>query len=107
MKRFDWAGIFLPGVGVATLLLVWTFLSLKVATDLPHPLKTWEESKVYVLKPFFKDGELNQGMGRLAFYSLVRVAKGLTLALLVGTPLGFVLGMSRLFARAYDPIIQV
>ena len=107
MKRPDWQGLFLPLLGVATLLAVWTFLSLRVASDLPHPLKTWEESKLYVLNPFFKEGELNQGMGRLAFYSLVRVAKGFSLAMAIGTPLGFVLGLSRGFARAYDPIIQV
>ena len=31
-------------------------------------------------EPFFKDGEMNQGIGRLAFYSLVRVGKGFALA---------------------------
>ena len=30
-------------------------------------MKTWEESKQYILNPFFKDGEMNQGIGRFAF----------------------------------------
>jgi nitrate/nitrite transport system permease protein len=107
VTRVDWGSLLLPLVGLATLLLLWTYLSLEVAKDLPHPLRAWEESKLYVLQPFFKDGELNQGIGRLAFYSLVRVAKGFALALLMGTPLGFLLGLSRGFARAYDPIIQL
>jgi len=97
----------LPLLGVALVLLAWTALSQTVAPDLPSPAKTWTESRRYVLEPFFKDGEMNQGMGRLAFYSLVRVSKGYLLALLIGTPIGFMLGLSRPFYQAFDPIIQV
>jgi nitrate/nitrite transport system permease protein len=96
----------LPLLGLGLVLAVWTALSHTVATDLPSPLRTWQESRRYVLEPFFKDGEMNQGIGRLAFYSLVRVGKGYALALLVGTPVGFMLGLSRKFYEAFDPIIQ-
>jgi nitrate/nitrite transport system permease protein len=78
-----------------------------VAPDLPSPLKTWEESKPYVLRPFFKDGEMNQGIVRFALLSLVRVTEGFLLAVAVGTPLGFLLGLSTSFHRAFDPVIQV
>ena len=98
--------IVLPLMGLALVLAVWTALSHSVATDLPSPARTWIESERYVLQPFFKDGELNQGILRLAFYSLVRVAKGFLLALLIGTPIGFLLGLSRPFYEAFDPIIQ-
>src|SRR5207344_558690 len=47
-----------------------------------------------------------QGMGRLAFYSLVRVGKGFALALAIGTPIGFLLGLSRRFHQSFDPIVQ-
>lgn len=106
-KRFQWSYLFLPLIGVGLVLAVWTVISLTVSPDLPSPLRTWEESKQYITEPFFKEGEMNQGMGRLAFYSLVRVTKGFLLALLIGTPLGFLLGLSRLFTHAFDPIIQV
>jgi nitrate/nitrite transport system permease protein len=106
-KRVDWGAIALPAVGFGVVLLLWTFLSVAIAPDLPTPLRTWNESKQYVLDPFFKAGEMNQGMGRLAFYSLTRVAKGYALAILFGTPIGFLLGLSRPFAQAFDPIIQV
>ena len=96
----------LPLLGLALVLAVWTALSQTVATDLPSPARTWLESRRYVLEPFFKDGELNQGILRLAFYSLVRVGKGFALALLIGTPIGFLLGLSRTFHEAFDPIIQ-
>jgi nitrate/nitrite transport system permease protein len=97
----------LPLLGVGLVLLAWTLLSQTVAPDLPSPLKTWEESKPYVLRPFFKDGEMNQGIVRFALLSLVRVTKGFLLAVAVGTPLGFLLGLSTSFHRAFDPVIQV
>ena len=96
----------LPLLGLAAVLLVWTALSQTVAPDIPSPARTWQESRRYVLEPFFKDGELNQGIARLAFYSLVRVGKGFALALLIGTPIGFMLGLSRTFHETFDPIIQ-
>jgi nitrate/nitrite transport system permease protein len=107
MKRIDIAGIFLPFVGLLTVLMFWTALSWKIAPDLPSPWQTWEESKQFILRPFFKQGEMNQGIGRFALLSLMRVAKGFSLAILVGTPLGFLLGMSSLFRRAFDPMIQI
>jgi nitrate/nitrite transport system permease protein len=97
----------LPLVGIGTVLLVWTFLSHTVAPDLPSPLKTWEESREYVLRPFFKDGEMNQGIARFALLSLVRVAKGFLVAIVAGTLLGYLLGLSISFYQAFDPVIQV
>ena len=98
--------IVLPGLGLVVVLVLWTVISQAVAPDLPSPARTWTESRRYVLEPFFKDGEMNQGIGRLAFYSLVRVAKGYALALLIGTPIGFLLGLSRSFHASFDPIVQ-
>ena len=96
----------LPVVGVAFLLVVWTVLSASVP-DLPSPLKTWEESKLYILQPLEKRGEMDQGILRLASYSLVRVAKGFILGIAIATPLGFILGLSKTFNRMFDPVIQV
>jgi nitrate/nitrite transport system permease protein len=96
----------LPLLGGLGVLLVWSLLSQTVAPDLPSPWRTWSESRRYVLEPFFKDGEMNQGIGRLAFYSLVRVAKGFALAQAIGTPIGFLLGLSATFHRSFDPIVQ-
>ncbi|MET0500252.1 MAG: ABC transporter permease subunit, partial [Candidatus Binatia bacterium] len=107
MRRIDFAAVALPLLGIGAMLLVWTIISTTVALDLPSPMKTWEESKPYILNPFFKDGEMNQGIGRFAFLSLVRVAKGFLLAILIGTPLGFLLGLSTFFHRTFDPVIQI
>jgi len=106
-KRFEPSAVLLPLLGVGVMLLIWTILSQTVAPDLPSPLKTWTESQIYILRPFFKDGEMNQGIARFAGLSLLRVAKGFSLAIAVGMPLGFLLGLSASFHRAFDPVIQV
>jgi nitrate/nitrite transport system permease protein len=98
--------LILPLLGLVGVLAVWTVLSQTVAPDIPSPVRTWNESRRYVLEPFFKDGEMNQGILRLAGYSLVRVGKGYLLALAIGTPIGFLLGLSRPFHQAVDPIVQ-
>ena len=89
------------------MLLAWTVSSRTWSTNLPSPAKTWEASKPYVAEPFAKRGEMDQGVLRFAWYSLVLVAKGYVLALLVGTPLGFLLGLSPFFQQQLRPIIQV
>ena len=96
----------LPIVGVGFLLMVWAVLSA-IVQDLPSPLKTWEESKIYILEPLEKRGEMDQGILRLASYSLVRVAKGFLLGIAIATPMGFILGLSKVFNRMFDPVIQV
>jgi nitrate/nitrite transport system permease protein len=98
--------VILPLLGLLGVLAVWTALSQTVAPDIPSPVRTWNESRRYVLEPFFKDGEMNQGILRLAGYSLVRVGKGYLLALAIGTPIGFLLGLSQPFHQAVDPIVQ-
>jgi nitrate/nitrite transport system permease protein len=96
----------LPLSGVALAGMAWWFASTQVA-DLPSPVRTWNESKLYLVEPWAKRGEMDQGMGLLAYYSLVRVAYGFSLGILIGTPLGFVLGVSATIHRMLDPVIQV
>src|SRR5262245_52065479 len=104
-KKVDW--LLLPLVGVGFVLIVWAISSGTWAKELPSPLKTWQISKPYILEPFAKRGEMDQGILRFTWYSLVLVAKGYFLALLIGTPLGFLLGLSAKFTKAFDPLIQV
>jgi nitrate/nitrite transport system permease protein len=97
----------LPLVGVALMLGLWATVSGTIAKELPSPVKTWEESRLYVISPWEKRGEMDQGILRMASYSLFRVAKGFSLAILIGTPLGFLLGTSKMLSRMFDPVIQV
>src|SRR5688572_6902959 len=103
--KMDW--LLLPLVGMALVVFLWALSSSTWTKELPSPGKTWEVSKPYVVAPFEKRGELDQGILRFTWYSLILVAKGYALALLLGTPLGFLLGMSKLFTKSFDPIIQI
>jgi nitrate/nitrite transport system permease protein len=121
-------GLLLPLLALLACGLVWQFLAGKSVTttkvddwgdtikvtqrhglskDLPTPLETWQASKPYLLEPLAKRGELDQGILRFTWLSLKLVAQGYLLALLVGTPVGFLLGLSRNFTLAFDPLIQV
>src|SRR6266511_4128991 len=104
MKRLT--DFLLPFCGVSLAMVVWSIASSKVP-DLPSPLETWQEGKLYLMEPFAKRGEMDQGMGLLAYYSLIRVARGFLLGIALGTPLGFVLGVSRPMHRMFDPVMQV
>jgi nitrate/nitrite transport system permease protein len=98
--------LIVPTVGVGLALVAWWSASLQVS-ELPSPLETWEDSKLYILEPFAKRGETDQGIARLAYYSLLRVAQGFLLGALIGTPTGFLLGVSPLLSRMFDPLMQV
>ena len=99
--------LLLPMLGFGALLALWAVSSATWSKNLPSPGKTWEVSRQYIVEPLAKRGELDQGILRFAWYSLVLVAKGYALALLIGTPLGFILGWSKLFQKSFDPVIQV
>src|SRR6188474_2142581 len=107
MNRFKLDWLILPLLGLAIMTGIWALCSATWAKELPSPVKTWAASKDYVLKPFEKRGEMDQGILRFTWYSLTLVAKGYALALLIGTPIGFFLGLSKAFTKTFDPIIQV
>src|SRR5436305_2347617 len=107
MKKFKLDWLVLPGLGIAVMVVIWAISSATWASNLPSPLKTWQSSRDYVLQPFAKRGEMDQGILRFTWYSLQLVAKGYVLALLIGTPVGFCLGLSATFTKIFDPIIQV
>ena len=93
--------------GLVLCLAFWSLLSATVAKELPTPAATWHAARLYIVEPFAIRGEQDQGILRLVGYSLALVAKGYAIALLVGTPIGFFLGLSKAFARVFDPIVQV
>jgi nitrate/nitrite transport system permease protein len=104
-QKISWA--VLPFVGIGCLLVIWQLASETVATDLPSPAATWEASAPYVLEPFEKRGELDQGILRFTWYSLVLVAKGFTIGLILGIPVGLFHGLSTTFRQMFDPLFQI
>ncbi|GAC1602649.1 MAG: nitrate ABC transporter permease [Ramlibacter sp.] len=57
--------------------------------------------------PFYDNGPNDKGIAIQLAYSLGRVGLGFLLACVVAVPLGFVIGMSPLLRKAFDPFIQV
>jgi len=104
IKRLS--GLFMPLIGIGVALLGWWWASIAVP-DLPSPMRTWEESKLYVMAPFEKRGEMDQGIGLLAYYSLIRVGQGFLLGIGLGTPIGLLLGVSPILSRMFDPVMQI
>ena len=66
------------------------------------------ETAIAQLKdPLYDRGANDKGIGIQLGWSLMRVAAGYALAILVAVPLGFLIGMSPLLYRALNPFIQL
>jgi nitrate/nitrite transport system permease protein len=128
LKQYKLDSILFPFIGIGLCLLLWFVIAGKTVTstatddfgdkvtvskrvgiseDLPTPGETWVASRPYVLKPFAKRGELDQGVLAFTWLSLKLVAQGYFIALVLGVPLGFCLGLSKTFTKCFDPIIQI
>ncbi len=128
LKSLKLDAVLLPLVGIMLCLGGWAIISGKatsttfiddwgdkvtkterhgISKNLPSPTETWVASKPYIVEPVAKRGELDQGILRFAWLSLKLVAQGYFIALLIGTPIGFLLGLSKNFTKAFDPIIQI
>lgn len=57
--------------------------------------------------PFYDNGPNDKGIAIQLAHSLIRVALGFLLACMVAIPCGFVIGMSPVLSRAFDPFIQI
>ena len=73
----------------------------------PTPSEMGKTAWGHLVNPFYDNGPNDKGIAIQLAHSLGRVALGFGLAMLVAIPLGFVIGMSPLLRRAFDPFIQV
>jgi len=73
----------------------------------PPPADVGKKIWGHVMDPFYDKGPNDKGIGVQLAYSIARVLMGYLLAALVAIPLGFLIGMSPLVYRAFDPFIQV
>jgi nitrate/nitrite transport system permease protein len=94
---------FLPLCGIALAIGIW-WVASRLVPDLPSPVRTWEESKLYILEPLTKRGETDQGILLLAYYSLLRVGQGFLLGIAIATPIGFLLGLRPISPLAWLPL---
>ncbi len=107
---FDWAGwafkVLSPLAGLALLIGIWALLTMK-STNFPTPLQTWDAAVVLFSDPFYSNGPNDQGIGWNILFSLKRVAMGFGLAALVGIPMGFIIGRSKVIGGMLNPIISL
>jgi nitrate/nitrite transport system permease protein len=73
----------------------------------PPPAKVGQAFAHYLSDPFYDKGPNDKGIAIQLGYSLLRVAIGYVIAIAVALPLGFLIGMSPLLFRAFNPFIQV
>lgn len=95
-----------PLLGIAGLLLVWALVA-KGSDYLPGPGKTFTSAVQLFSDPFYRTGPNDQGIAWNLLASLERVAKGFGAAVLVGIPLGFLIGRFSVLNRALQPIISL
>ena len=74
---------------------------------MPGPLDVGAQIWKHLNEPFYDRGPNDKGIGIQLAFSLGRVLLGYFLAVMVALPLGFLIGMSPLMRRAFDPFIQV
>ncbi|WP_144637756.1 nitrate ABC transporter permease [Bordetella genomosp. 13] len=76
-------------------------------TPFPGPAEVGTQLWRHLGDPFYDRGPNDKGVGIQLGHSIARVLTGFTLAALVAIPLGFLIGMSPVVHRAFDPYIQV
>jgi nitrate/nitrite transport system permease protein len=77
------------------------------SSGFPTPLEVARASWGHLSDPFYDKGPNDKGIGIQLLHSLGRVGLGFALAVAVALPLGFVIGMSPLMRKSFDPFIQV
>jgi len=73
----------------------------------PTPAQLGDTIVQQLSEPFYDRGPNDKGIGIQLGHSLGRVAAGFLVATLVAIPAGFLIGMSPLLSRAFNPFIQV
>ncbi|MFK2823009.1 nitrate ABC transporter permease [Arcobacter sp. YIC-80] len=117
MKKEIYKKILFPLIVLVVLLQVWSGIAAMVE-DFPTPSDTYvyafggetsdgDELEGVLSDPFYIENQDDKGVFWQIVASLQRVFSGFGLAVLVGVPLGLIIGMSKNFQYAFDPFIQI
>ncbi|MDM5270611.1 nitrate ABC transporter permease [Sulfurovum sp. zt1-1] len=109
--------IILPFIVFFALIAVWSWIATMVE-EFPTPSDTYvaafggvtadgNEMKGVLNDPFYIENEDDKGIFWQIIASLERVFSGFALAIIVGVPLGLMIGMSKSAQYAFDPFIQI
>jgi nitrate/nitrite transport system permease protein len=109
--------IVLPLIVLAVMIQVWSGIAHMVE-DFPTPYDTYvaavggensegDEVEGVFADPFYVENQDDKGIFWQVLASLERVFMGFGLAILVGVPVGLLIGMSKNASYAFDPFIQI
>jgi nitrate/nitrite transport system permease protein len=109
--------IVLPLIVLAVMIQVWSGIAHMVE-DFPTPHDTYvaavggensegDEIEGVFADPFYIENKDDKGIFWQVLASLERVFMGFGLAILVGVPVGLLIGMSKNASYAFDPFIQI
>jgi nitrate/nitrite transport system permease protein len=107
----------LPLLVFAMFLPIWSGVA-SLVEDFPTPSDTYiaafggtnsmgDEIEGVLSDPFYVENEDDKGLFWQILNSLQRVFGGFALALIVGVPVGILIGMSKYASYAFDPFIQI
>jgi bicarbonate transport system permease protein len=98
----------LPIIGLLGFLAVWQVLSGTGLMKLPGPysIVTEKSTQTLLLYPFFRREGTDVGLFWQTLASFERVAKGYSLAAIVGIAMGILVGTTPVIDKALDPIFQ-
>jgi nitrate/nitrite transport system permease protein len=98
--------IVLPLLVLVLIIAGWSALASHVE-QFPTPSETYDVAKEVFADPFYINNDDDKGIGWQVLNSLERVFGGFALAILVGVPLGLLIGMSKNAFIAFNPFIQI
>jgi nitrate/nitrite transport system permease protein len=93
-------------VGFVLLVAVWQ-VGASTVDNLPTPGDSFTKLKDLLSEPFFDRGPNDKGIGLRMLESLQRVFMGFGLAIVVGVPLGLLIGASKRAWQMFNPVIQI
>lgn len=100
-------GIFLLSLGI--FLSLWEIgANLEIFSQgMPTASLTLKELWWWITNPFFNNGPNDMGIGWNLLISLRRVTIGYIMASVVAVPLGILIGISKIAAKAFNPYVQL
>jgi bicarbonate transport system permease protein len=98
----------LPIIGLLGFLFLWQILSNIGLIKLPSPINilSEESTRYLLLNPFYDRGGTDKGLFWQTLASFERVAKGYSLAAIVGIGMGILVGTTPVIDKALDPLFQ-
>lgn len=99
--------ILLPALTFGFVLLAWTIMQSTLVPSFPDVPAVWEKAVSVFSDPFRVYGPNDMGIAWQVMYSLGRVLAGFFLAMIVGIPVGFLIGANKTFEQAWMPLINI